>query len=255
MPGQSSQAAPRSPPVNLERVTSESHEAALELLDTVTESTRRLLATIDSLDDAALREPSLLPGWTRGHVLAHLCRNADSLVNLFLWARTGIETPQYASTFLRDHDIEEGAPRPLAEQRTDFVESAARFEGMARILTPEQWQAEVRTRQGRPIPATEVVWMRWQEVEVHHVDLASGYTHADWPAEFVDRLLPEAATALSASATEPFEIVTPGYSAAIGAGTPTATVTAPAADVLVWLLGRTTPDSLTEPLPPVPDWK
>ncbi|WP_280482342.1 maleylpyruvate isomerase family mycothiol-dependent enzyme [Nocardia cyriacigeorgica] len=236
-------------------MTSEPHEAALELLDTVTESTRRLLATIDSLDDAALTEPSLLPGWSRGHVLAHLCRNADSLVNLFLWARTGVETPQYVSTFIRDHDIEEGAPRPLAEQRADFVESAARYEGMARILTPEQWQAEVRTRQGRPIPATEVVWMRWQEVEVHHVDLAAGYTHTDWPAEFVDRLLPEVATALSPSATEPFEIVTPGFTTTVGAGTPSTTVTAPAADVLVWLLGRGTPASLPQPLPPVPDWK
>ncbi|MBF6287829.1 maleylpyruvate isomerase family mycothiol-dependent enzyme [Nocardia cyriacigeorgica] len=236
-------------------MTSEPHVAALELLDTVTASTQRLLATIDSLDDAALKEPSLLPGWTRGHVLAHLARNADSLVNLLLWARTGVETPQYASAFLRDHDIEEGAPRPLVEQRTDVLESATRFEGLARTLTPEQWQAEVRTRQGRPIPATEVVWMRWQEVEVHHVDLAADYTHTDWPAEFVDRLLPEAAAGLSPNATEPFEIVTPDFTVTIGDGTPSTTIAAPAADVLVWLLGRGTPESLPSELPPVPAWK
>ncbi|WP_280468421.1 maleylpyruvate isomerase family mycothiol-dependent enzyme [Nocardia cyriacigeorgica] len=236
-------------------MTSEPHEAALELLDTVTESTRRLLATIDSLDDAALPEPSLLPGWTRGHVLAHLSRNADSLVNLLLWARTGVEIPQYASAFLRESDIQEGAPRPLAEQRTDFVESAERFAGLARTLSPEQWQAEVRTRQGRPIPATEVVWMRWQEVEIHHVDLDAGYTHTDWPADFIARLLPEAATALSATATEPFEIITPDLTTTIGEGTPTHTITAPTADTLVWLLGRTTPDTLPRPLPPLPAWK
>ncbi|BDU03929.1 maleylpyruvate isomerase family mycothiol-dependent enzyme [Nocardia cyriacigeorgica] len=236
-------------------MTSDTPEAALKLLETVTESTRRLLATIDTLDDAALKEPSLLPGWTRGHVLAHLSRNADSLVNLLLWARTGVEIPQYASAFLRESDIEEGAPRPLAEQRTDFVESAQRFAGLAATLSPEQWQAEVRTRQGRPIPATEVVWMRWQEVEIHHVDLAAGYTHTDWPADFVGRLLPEAAASLSKSATEPFEIITPDFTATIGDGTATHTITAPAADTLVWLLGRTTPDSLPQPLPPVPDWK
>ena len=34
------------------------------------------------LDDAAIAEPSLLPGWTRGHLLAHLARNADALVNV-----------------------------------------------------------------------------------------------------------------------------------------------------------------------------
>ncbi|MFE3441893.1 maleylpyruvate isomerase family mycothiol-dependent enzyme [Nocardia sp. NPDC059180] len=236
-------------------MTSESHEAALRLLDTVTESTQRLLATIDSLDDAALTGPSLLPGWTRGHVLAHLSRNADSLVNLLLWARTGIETPQYASAFLRESDIQEGAQRPLAEQRTDFVESAQRFAGLARTLTPEQWQAEVRTRQGRPIPATEIVWMRWQEVEIHHVDLNAGYTHTDWPTAFVTRLLPEATASLSKSATEPFEVITPDFTTTIGDGTPTHIITAPAADTLVWLLGRTTPDSLPQPLPPLPDWK
>src|SRR5947209_4673969 len=56
----------------------------------VHESTDRLLVSLDKLDDDAVGEPSLLPGWTRGHVLAHLARNADALVNLLTWARTGV---------------------------------------------------------------------------------------------------------------------------------------------------------------------
>ena len=44
--------------------------------------------------------PSLLPGWTRAHVLAHVAGNADALVNLLTWARTGEETPMYASQVL-----------------------------------------------------------------------------------------------------------------------------------------------------------
>ncbi|MEV0474381.1 maleylpyruvate isomerase N-terminal domain-containing protein, partial [Streptomyces prunicolor] len=31
--------------------------------------------------NASVAEPSRLPGWSRGHVLAHLARNADALVN------------------------------------------------------------------------------------------------------------------------------------------------------------------------------
>ena len=81
----------------------------LVLLPEIDRATARLLATARKLDDADLAAPSRLPGWTRGHVLAHLARNADGCVNLLTWARTGIETPQYASDERRDADIETGA--------------------------------------------------------------------------------------------------------------------------------------------------
>ena len=41
-----------------------------------------------ALDPAQVAGPSRLSGWTRGHVLSHLARNADALVNLLTWART-----------------------------------------------------------------------------------------------------------------------------------------------------------------------
>jgi maleylpyruvate isomerase len=37
----------------------------------------RLLATARTLDGAGLAASSLLPGWTRGHVLSHLARSAN----------------------------------------------------------------------------------------------------------------------------------------------------------------------------------
>ncbi|MFG1700137.1 maleylpyruvate isomerase N-terminal domain-containing protein [Nonomuraea sp. NPDC049309] len=59
----------------------------------LTAATDRLLATAASLSDADLAAPSLLPGWTRGHVLAHVAQNAGSCLNLLTWARTGVRTP------------------------------------------------------------------------------------------------------------------------------------------------------------------
>ncbi len=59
-------------------------------------ATARLRQTAAGLSDDQAREPSLLPGWSRGHVLTHIARNADSLRNLLIWARTGVETPQYS---------------------------------------------------------------------------------------------------------------------------------------------------------------
>ena len=78
-------------------------------LDRLAMATERLLTTATALSDAQVREPSSLPGWTRGHVLTHIARNADGLGNLLIWARTGTETPMYPSARSRGDDIEAGA--------------------------------------------------------------------------------------------------------------------------------------------------
>jgi maleylpyruvate isomerase len=202
-------------------VTSDAPETTVQL-DTVAEATTRLLDTVRGLGEADVTEPSLLPGWTRGHVLAHLARNADSLVNLLLWARTGIETPQYPSQFIRDADIEAGAPRPLAEQLTDNETAARRWLSLAQTMPPAAWEAIVRTRQGRPIAATEVLWMRLQEVEIHHVDLHPSDTNV---------------------------------TGTIGTAARSHTITGPAHALLAWLLGRSIGADLTGDLPALPAWK
>src|SRR4051812_32675009 len=92
----------------------------LAMLAEVDRATKRLLTRLERLDDAAIAGPSLLPGWTRGHVLTHLARNADSYVNLLTWARTGVPTPQYPSPQARVADIEAGAGRPAVVQVADL---------------------------------------------------------------------------------------------------------------------------------------
>ncbi|MGV9666736.1 maleylpyruvate isomerase family mycothiol-dependent enzyme [Nocardia niigatensis] len=225
------------------------------LLDTVAAATGRLLPAIAALGDADLVEPSLLPGWTRGHVLAHLSRNADSLVNLLLWARTGIETPQYASQFLREADIEAGAPRALREQLEDFTASAERWLDLARVMPADRWPTLVRNRQGGEIPATRIPWMRLLEVEIHHVDLAIGYTPADWSETFTTRLLiqsigevrPADGTGFAVTATDT------GYTGTVG--TPATTITGPATALAAWLIGRSAGKDLTGDLPDLAAWK
>ncbi len=99
--------------------------------------TEQLLATARSLDPGSLGQPSLCPGWTRGHVLTHIARNADALVNLVTNATTGSSTPMYASPDSREADIEAGAGRPLAEQVADLEASAARFAAAAAGLSED----------------------------------------------------------------------------------------------------------------------
>src|SRR5215470_6503891 len=154
-------------------------------LDRLAAATGRLLATATALSDAQAREPSLLPGWTRGHVLSHIARNADGMVNLLSWARTGTETPMYASAESRSADIEAGAGRPAADLTADVRESAARFAAEAAAMPGDAWTMQVRALRGPGFPALGVLDRRLSEVEIHHVDLAAGYASGDWPADFV----------------------------------------------------------------------
>src|SRR5690606_1590227 len=108
------------------------HAHDLELVQAATD---RLLTAVGALDDAAVTQSSRLPGWTRGHVLAHLSRNADALVNV-LEGR-----PTYISGQARAADIEAGAPRPLDEQLADLRGSAERFRRAA--AAPQDWSRTV----------------------------------------------------------------------------------------------------------------
>ena len=149
----------------------------------------RLAATASALTDDRVAEPSLLPGWSRGHVLTHIARNADGLRNLLVWAETGVETPQYASLEERDGQIEAGAGRSASELAADVSESAQSFLAKARELTDEGWTTEVRGFRGPAHPGWFTLHRRLAEVEIHHVDLAAGYGPADWPDWFVTDML------------------------------------------------------------------
>lgn len=67
------------------------------LLTRITTATEHLLTTTATLSDADMHDPSLLPGWSRGHVLTHLARNADGGTRLLTWARTGTPSAEYPS--------------------------------------------------------------------------------------------------------------------------------------------------------------
>jgi maleylpyruvate isomerase len=171
----------------VDRVTTDPLALAVDLEG----ATTRLIHTAAGLDDAAVAGPSALPGWTRGHVLAHLSRNADALGNLLTWARTGVETPAYASLAARAAGIEADAYRPAAAQLDDLRESCDRFAGAVADMPAAAWVFMLDEKSG---PAARVVWRRLREVEVHHVDLDAGYTTAEWPEPFTHRLLHELIT-------------------------------------------------------------
>ncbi|MGW4225100.1 maleylpyruvate isomerase family mycothiol-dependent enzyme [Streptomyces bauhiniae] len=199
----------------------------------VQEATERLLSAATALDNAALAEPSRLPGWTRGHVLAHIARNADALVNV-LEGR-----PMYVSAETRDADIERDAPRPLETHLTDVRDSAARFDAAG--SAPGDWDRAVELRNGITDVAARLPFRRWVEIELHHVDLGAGYELEDLPAEFTERETEFLAQRFLGHPDVPPTLLSDGtrtWSTGQEADDPEVTVTGTPADLLGWLAGR-----------------
>ena len=89
----------------------------------------RLAAAIDDLPDAVVRQPSLLPDWTVGHVLTHLARNAEAMVRRIEAATRGELIDQYPGGARgRAAEIEAGADRPAHELITDVRNWAQRLD-------------------------------------------------------------------------------------------------------------------------------
>jgi uncharacterized protein (TIGR03083 family) len=155
------------------------------------DTTPLMLRAVDSLDDADFGSPSALPGWTVAHLVAHLHFNAEAITRLVHWARTGIETSMYSSMAQRNADIEAGALLPAAELRRLLQTSAGALDDAFDALASAQWEHLVVTAQGRTVPATELVWMRFREVAVHGIDIGGGVSFVDLPAEAVAKLVNE----------------------------------------------------------------
>ena len=182
----------------------------------------RLDAAIAGLTDDQARLPSRLPGWTVGHLLTHIARNADSVVRRLDAAARGEVVSQYeGGREGRAAEIEAGAHRSAAELIADVRDASACCDAACASVAAEVWDRPTIGLTGDEAPASFMAFSRWREVEVHHVDLGLGYEPTDWPADLVARWLPSLLEAL------------PGR-------------TEPAA-LLAWTIGR-------GPAPDLPDW-
>lgn len=227
-------------------------------------STSSLLRALDGLTDDQVRAASALPGWTRGHVLTHLSRNADGMGNLVTWAVSGVRTPMYPSAEARNADIEAGAGRPARELVADVAGSADRLAGALTALVAAGPEALARsvvfgTAQGPGRPAHRIASHRRREVEVHRADLDLDYRPQDWPADFVRQTLDDVSG-------HPRGVAEAGIAALVSddgtrwplatrAGTTTELIGSPSS-LAAWLLGRTPPAALStsdaSPVPPPP---
>ncbi|MGW4351873.1 maleylpyruvate isomerase family mycothiol-dependent enzyme [Nocardia sp. NPDC004582] len=213
-------------------------------LEPIAASTERFVATVERLADDQVRAETLIPPWTRGHVITHICRAGDSLMRLLSWARTGIEVPQYPSMEARAAEIEAGAERSVAELVADLADNSVRFADAVRALPEEGWRRSVRTRTGESRTAETLIPMRLRELEIHHVDLDAGYAFSDIPVAAARWILDDIADALDRRGADcpALRLRATDSGFARDPGTPETRdrigVIGTQADLLAWLSGR-----------------
>jgi maleylpyruvate isomerase len=149
------------------------------------DATERVSAVVADLTDDDARGPSRLPGWSRGHVLTHLARNADGIRNMVEGAAIGERRAMYpGGSDRRAADIDAGAGRAAAELLEDFAETRAALDAAWDAMPDDAWEVPGDTIQG-PVPMRRTNWSRRRELLVHLVDLDLGVAPADLPDDFL----------------------------------------------------------------------
>lgn len=211
----------------------------------------RFQGTLDGLADHELESPSLLPGWSRRIVVAHVARNADALVNLLTWASTGVETPMYLSPDDRRRGIADVASLGAASLRAEVAEASNRLARAIDGLPAGAWDALVRTAKGRTVRAAEVPWMRCRETWIHAIDLDGTASFADLPVDVSEALINDVLETLKSRGDSlGFTVVAGGRVLSSGA----TTVEGSLGEVTAWITGRPVRDASKDSFPRLPAW-
>jgi len=140
---------------------------------------------VKNLSNEDVAANSLLPDWSRGHVLSHLANNARGLSNLIEWALTGVQKNMYVSVEQRAIDIENDATRSGKEIIADFLEQSKIFaSNLDRLMVGPLLSEEVVLGNGSHVHPHEMTTLRERELLVHLVDLGLEYKANDWTFDF-----------------------------------------------------------------------
>ena len=210
-------------------------------------SHRAAEAAVRSLSEEDVRRPSLLPGWSRAHVITHIARNADGIRHMAEAARDGRADPMYpGGAEQRDAGIEAGVNRSRGELLADLDTAHRKLESVWEAIPDDRWADAIGYRLAGPATLSDFVFVRWREVTVHTIDigLSGSDVLTQWRALDPDYLEEEWRwTTAGLSKRVPKEhtlVLAPGDrpSRAYGKGPNVIVVREQVPDVLAWLTGR-----------------
>jgi maleylpyruvate isomerase len=242
-------------------------EVALRLLPS---ASSRVVRAVDRLADDDWAVPSLLRGWSRAHVVAHLALNAEALGRCLRGtiADEGDDAPRtmYDSDEQRDEDILALAASGPTSIRDRLLAATTTFDHAVGAVPDDLWEGHVeRTPGGRTMRVASLPGMRIRELEIHEVDLDAGYATHDWSPTFSTLLIDAMAKRLHPSdrlEIRPLDVdrtwvVGPDTDAADAGSHSGPIVTGPASEIGWWLTGRPASDAVScsrGELPSIEGW-
>jgi maleylpyruvate isomerase len=156
----------------------------------------RLLEGLVSLTDDDFRSRSLLPRYSRGHLVTHLANKARAHAQLFGGPAADEVRQLHPDGYDPDAAADAGSGRTATELRTDLEQSFGLVEAAWDALDDAMWDRQGIMMAG-PRTMAEIVTHHLRNVEVHHVDLDIGYRADDWPPIFVEGELAKRLRALA----------------------------------------------------------
>ena len=149
---------------------------------------------IAKLTDDDVKAPSALPGWTRGHVLAHLAGIANAMARQLEYAARGETVELYDGGMDgRNRAIDMAAGHDAATHEADVAEALARvlraFDALPGIKDSAAnrtgWWAPIAYRGGVVLDGGLALW---RELTIHNADLLTGRGPETWSREFCGHL-------------------------------------------------------------------
>lgn len=229
------------------------------LVEDIRRVDERLLTAVEGLTDDAVRAPSRLPGWSRGHVLAHLAGVGAGVARQLERAVARQERVDFydGGRAGRDAAIEAGAGAAAAEHRATLRATVERVERALEKVGPEVLDRPTGYRD-RPVVAVVELW--WREVEIHAADLDVGIESSGWTAGLRAHLRDYLADRVPTGTRLDLAPTDADERASIGDGEPV-TVRGAANDLTAWLAGRAPAGPVTAerggvvvPLPELSPW-
>lgn len=231
-----------------------------ESVGALKDATARLQATVSAALDTGgpdpFAAPCLLPGWTIGHLVTHLARNADGMRRVLAGARVGEQLQPYASPRAREQDIIAGALRSTRSIALDFGSACDHLTEAIDELPAGTWSATVDLGLGGPTTADVVLTTRLAEVEIHHHDLGLDDGLALLDDAQTSRLLAALLRSYARTRNVPGLTLIPDRGAPAVIGDGAVEVSGSAIDLVGWLSGRTDGGALRTSggLPELPPW-
>ncbi|WP_427889591.1 maleylpyruvate isomerase family mycothiol-dependent enzyme [Kribbella sp. GL6] len=147
----------------------------------------RLLALTAGLDDATARGDSVLPGWSRGHVITHIAYFSEAMTRQVEEALQGRLVEVYdGGRPARDAAIEAGANRPAADLKAHLTQAVTTLLASWDKVSPTDWPLPILHRNSNLSAGLQATW---RELTIHTSDLNLGVTPATWPDDFCLHLL------------------------------------------------------------------